>query len=437
LNGVATALGACALLLALASPAPAATFTVINGNDSGTGSLRQAIDDAESNNNDPTVDLIEFTYTGNINLETDQINVSHPLTIDGPGPSNLNVTRGSAASTPFRFFALTPAASDTITIRDLTISGARASNFAGGALIMDGLGTLVIDSVAFDDNRVTPNGSGGAVLYDRGFTSIRNSTFTNNQADFGGAVLGSQFTPDVGNGDVVNSTFAGNKATSFGGAIYTNVSHIQILSSTFMGNVADSDGSSPDNGGGTYNGASDTLDFSVANTLYAGNLSGSSTPVANQCGGAHTSFGYNLRETSDVDCTGFTQTGDAVFSDASLLGILGANGGPTPTIALLTGNPAIDHGNDVLALGGAFPACPATDQRGFLRGGAAGRCDIGAFELNATPPSSGGGGSTPPPATVVATPFNVKAAIKKCKKKFPKGPKRKKCIKRAKKRAQG
>jgi hypothetical protein len=31
--------------------------------------------------------------------------------------------------------------------------------------------------------------------------------------------------------------------------------------------------------------------------------------------------------------------------------------------------------------------------------------------------------------------FNLAAAIKKCKKKFPKGKKRKKCIKRGKKRA--
>jgi hypothetical protein len=43
-----------------------------------------------------------------------------------------------------------------------------------------------------------------------------------------------------------------------------------------------------------------------------------------------------------------------------------------------------------------------------------------------------------PPGTVPVTPrSNSGAAIKKCKKKFPKGPKRKKCIKRAKKRAQG
>jgi hypothetical protein len=44
--------------------------------------------------------------------------------------------------------------------------------------------------------------------------------------------------------------------------------------------------------------------------------------------------------------------------------------------------------------------------------------------------------SAPPtnPASPGTT-FDLKAAIKKCKKKFPKGPKRKKCIKRAKKRA--
>ena len=40
-----------------------------------------------------------------------------------------------------------------------------------------------------------------------------------------------------------------------------------------------------------------------------------------------------------------------------------------------------------------------------------------------------------PPATQSITPFNLKAAISRCKEKFPKGPRRKKCIKRAKKRA--
>ena len=55
-----------------------------------------------------------------------------------------------------------------------------------------------------------------------------------------------------------------------------------------------------------------------------------------------------------------------------LLGPLSDNGGPTPTLGLLTGSPAIDAGDDSV--------CPATDQRGVPRPqGLA--CDIGAFEL--------------------------------------------------------
>ena len=69
----------------------------------------------------------------------------------------------------------------------------------------------------------------------------------------------------------------------------------------------------------------------------------------------------------------------ANFSSASsrgtldpLLGPLADNGGPTPTMALLPGSPAIDAGDD--------SACPPTDQRGVARPqGLA--CDIGAFEL--------------------------------------------------------
>jgi predicted outer membrane repeat protein len=308
------------------------------------------------------------------------------------------------------------------------MSGARAGNSVGGAVAMDDVGTLILDSVVFDDNQAA-GGQGGAVFFDRGFTSIRNSTFTHDEADFGGAIMGSQFGADVGNGEIINSTLEGNEANDFGGAVYTNVSHIQILSSTIVGNVGGADDSG--GGGGTYNGSDDALDFSVANTLYSGNKVGASSPVDDQCGGDHTSFGYNLRETSEAGCTGLIQTGDTVDSSASMLGSLGSNGGPTPTIALLAGNFAIDHGNDALAIGAAFPACPATDQRGFLRGGTAGRCDIGAFELNAAPPSAGG--TTMPPASSGPTGQRA-AAIRKCKRKFPKGPRRKKCIKKARKR---
>jgi hypothetical protein len=440
-SGVIGALCATAVLLA-AAPAAAETFTVTSNADTGAGTLRQAIDDAEANNNGPAVDQIQVSVTGNIDLASSLPEIVEPVTITGPGASNLHVRRDPSPSvtSQFTLFVVSDDTGDTVTIQDLTISGARAQNIGGGGIGKSGRGTLVLDKLVMSDNQAPVNGSGGAISVGQGFASIRNSTLSDNQAGFGGAIIVDQVSmSEVGSAEVVNSTIVGNKATDFGGGIYTNVSHIQILSSTITGNVADSDGTSGDNGGGTFNGGADALAFSVANTLYAGNQSGSGTPVANQCGGPHTSFGYNLRQTSEVDCTGFTVIGDSVFASAAMLGPLGSNGGPTPTIALLTGNPAIDQGNNVLAFGGAFPACPATDQRGFLRGGAAGRCDIGAFELGGTlPPSGGGGGgtTTPPATTSTTPPFNLAAAIKKCKKKFPKGPKRKKCIKRAKRRAQ-
>jgi hypothetical protein len=65
-----------------------------------------------------------------------------------------------------------------------------------------------------------------------------------------------------------------------------------------------------------------------------------------------------------------TPAGGDTFPDPKL-GPLADNGGPTLTMALLPGSPAIDAGNTSLA--------PATDQRGFSR--PAGRAaDIGAFE---------------------------------------------------------
>jgi len=79
--------------------------------------------------------------------------------------------------------------------------------------------------------------------------------------------------------------------------------------------------------------------------------------------------GYNLD--SGVSC-GLSRTTDLTATHA-LLGPLTANGGPTPTQALLPGSPAIDHG------GSSATGCPATDQRGVGRPQGA-SCDMGAYE---------------------------------------------------------
>ena len=97
------------------------------------------------------------------------------------------------------------------------------------------------------------------------------------------------------------------------------------------------------------------------NTILARPASGTN------CWGTMTDYGYNL---SSDNSAGFSAPGSLNNTDPKL-GPLGDYGGPTLTMALLSGSPAIDGGNTATA--------PATDQRGRSRpyGTAA---DIGAFE---------------------------------------------------------
>src|SRR5690242_16584852 len=82
--------------LAFAGVAHADTFTVSNLNDSGTGSLRQAIDDANSNGNGSAVDNVVFAsgLSGTINVGSDTGNGLYPETamnIQGPGPGTIRL----------------------------------------------------------------------------------------------------------------------------------------------------------------------------------------------------------------------------------------------------------------------------------------------------------------------------------------------------------
>ena len=80
------------LLCAMAMQAQAATITVINTNDSGPGSLRQALVDANDG------DTIDFAVTGTIGLTSGELLVNKVLTISGPGAENLAVN-GNARAT--------------------------------------------------------------------------------------------------------------------------------------------------------------------------------------------------------------------------------------------------------------------------------------------------------------------------------------------------
>ncbi|HEY1285481.1 MAG TPA: choice-of-anchor Q domain-containing protein [Solirubrobacterales bacterium] len=408
------------------APASAAPFVVTSTADSGDGSLRKAISDANANGQ---TDQITFGVTGTIALTSGTLQITSPMTITGPGPDQLAVT-GNSMTSPL--FAVTDATGQTVRIERLKIADARATAFAAGGVGKNGTGELQLDTVWLFDNFAA---SGGAVWAGEGLTRISNSTIDNNHANFGGGAIAltKGFGPNPGTMILTNSTVTANGSNEFGGAINVALGGtLTILSSTIAGNTANEDMNISGDGGGIYNNASTV---NIANTILAGNSVGAGAPSSDgQCAGAaFASAGYNLRSAADPNCNGFTATGD--FVDANpMLGMLGMNGGLTRTIPLLAGSPAIEAGNPSPP-GDAFPLCPTADQRGLPRGGAAGTCDIGAFEVQPPPPPQ-----PPPPApgsagTGTQARFNLKKAIKRCKRKFPKGKKRKRCIKRAKKRA--
>jgi hypothetical protein len=141
-----------------------------------------------------------------------------------------------------------------------------------------------------------------------------------------------------------------------GGAIVNGSGSLAMNNSTVSGNSA----------GGVFNGGTATLQ----NSIIASNS-------GTNCGGTITSHGCNL--SSDSTCN-FDGPGD-MNNTNPMLGTFGNYGGPTPTIPLLSGSPAIDAGNPSGCTDGG-EVLLKTDQRGQRRPDSEDKtgCDMGAFE---------------------------------------------------------
>src|SRR5438034_11346686 len=102
--------GICLIPFALAQRktrrAPANIITVTSLNDSGSGSLRQALADANDG------DTIEFAVTGTISLTSGELVIDKDITISGPGSNSLTVRPSSSSF--FRVFDVMPSHSITI-----------------------------------------------------------------------------------------------------------------------------------------------------------------------------------------------------------------------------------------------------------------------------------------------------------------------------------
>ncbi len=92
IEGRLAAFGALCVMYALAATAPAATFTVTATTDSGPGSLRQAMLDA---NTQAGSDIINITATGVVALQTTLPVITEDLEINGPGPESFTLTRAA------------------------------------------------------------------------------------------------------------------------------------------------------------------------------------------------------------------------------------------------------------------------------------------------------------------------------------------------------
>ncbi len=260
----------------------------------------------------------------------------------------------------------------TATIRSTTISG-NSAVCAGGIGNQGQFGVVTIIDSTISDNTATGGNGGG--FTNHGSAVITGSTISNNTTTInGGGIWASLFSGAL---ILTNTTVSGNSARGEGGGIYVSADGAfaaGAFSSTIAFNTADSDGDGIGGGGGIAN-AGPAVD--LEHTIIGRNADPGS-PSAPDCGGALSSQGHNLIQNPTCPISGAFINGQD-----PLLGPLADNGGPTMTHALLPGSPAIDAGDNA--------NCPATDQRGYGRPAdgdppqADTVCDIGAYELGATP----------------------------------------------------
>lgn len=381
-SGLAAAL--CMLLCALVLPAQAAIFTVTNTDDSGAGSLRQAMLDAEAT---PDADEIVFDAAANgvITLAAplpDLQGSGGNLTITGNGPANT-IIDGADQHQPFN---MTFQSNLTFSLSQLTVRNSRADQLEGGAVYAYGgsNSSVAIDGVEFVDNTATFNG--GAV-YSNVPLQIRNSLFTGNIST---SAYGSAFVVTATTAEVSNSTFTQNAGQS---PIYFT----GLNASGRLTNITVAD--NLHNAGNIL--ARHQASVSISNSIIVSNSPGEVDLRTDDTASFDlaTSFNNLVSNTGDI---GFVDgvNGNQIGTTDALLGPLGNYGGPTRTLPILPGSPALDAGTS------AQPDVPASDQRGQSRVGAV---DIGAFEsrgfnLGAT---AGGGQSAAVgsafPAPLVAT----------------------------------
>ena len=339
---------------------------------------------------------------------------------------------GNSASTPFATIgfavgcaaadttggAATASGPDTITIAAgiyheylgvnadvnlVGVAGQTTIDGSGSGRIVDvGAGYTVGVSNLTLENGSAAADDGGAIL-NRGTMTITDSTLSGNFASFGGGAISNSGTMTL-----TDSTLSGN-GTAFAGSAIQNGGTLTVTNSTFSKNYINACGCSPTGGavifatGGTASFSNSTISGNTESLAPAdpsdtgggviwaigGAVGLAGTIVANNtggnCTGTITDNGYNLEDDPGAICGFSSGNHDIVGQDPKLdPNGLQANGGPTQTVALQVGSPAID------AIPNASTVCSGSsaDQRGAARpDDGESSCDIGAYESNFSSPA--------------------------------------------------
>jgi CSLREA domain-containing protein len=327
------------------------TFTVDTTDDidgscavAGQCSLRGAVS-AANDTSGATVVVPAGRYV----LTQGQLTLSQPMTVTGaalpPGPRASTIDAGGGS----RVFEV--AAAD-VTISGLVITGgdvraAKQKDSTGGGIYVGRQASL-----GLQDSTVVGNAAvdGGGLAND-GTVAVSASTFADNDATGkGGAIQNS------GTSQVDNSTFIGNTAAQ-GGAL-NSPGATDVVHATIVQNVAGSSSS----GGIDRNGGTLRVSYSIIANNFRSNGA-----EASDCSGTPDLLLMNLVS----DTQGCNPVGEIIEADPVVAG-LADNGGPTQTVALLEGSPAIDATTQPCALD--------VDQRGTARPTGDG-CDLGAYEV--------------------------------------------------------
>jgi len=414
------------LWLSLVLRAFSIDLLVYNNNDSGSGSLRQAIMDNNASAGGNTI-VFSNIVTGAITLTSGELLINKYVTILGPGPGNLALN-GNAAGRVFHLTGPLKAHISGLTLTNGAVSGTLPGN-AGGCIWNDHAELNLSNCVVSGNSG--GSGPGGAIYNDGSFSStytilriiastisgnsctnsggaiynyayqgkvdlsVTASTISGNTASSSSGVGGAIFNSGTGSSNaivaVARSTISGNTAGNRGGGIYSSgassgVADLSVAASTISGNSA------PVGGGIFIEGAGGIASLQIRNTVLRAGASGAN--LGNSGGIVSSVFGYNL--SSDNGGGYLTNTTDQINADP-LLGPLADNGGPTLTHALLPGSPAIDKGNSYGA---------TADQRGKPR----------PYDYASIPNASGGDGSdigaveAPTPRSLIVSNLNNSGA---------------------------